>query len=211
MTKSIEDLKWRYATKNFDPNKKLEPVQLELLAQAFNLTATSYGLQPCRLLIVKNREVQEQMLPIAFGQRQVVDSSAVLIICTTYINKEYVNDYFNRVTQIRNTSDEVLSPFKKQLMERFEAMSTPAVEAWALNQAYITLGTLMSTCAQERIDSCPMEGFVPEKMDALLDLKSKGLKSVLLLPVGHRAADDMFADMEKVRLPLDNSVTFIRD
>ncbi len=206
MTKSIEDLKWRYATKNFNPNKKLTAQQLEVLTQAFNLTATSYGLQPCRLLLIENKELQEKMLPLSYGQRQVLDASAVLVICTTRVDSAYVKDYFDLVKKVRNTPDEVLSPFRKQLMERFDAMTLDDVDAWARNQAYISLGTLMSACAQERIDSCPMEGFMPGKMDDLLGLKELGLQSVLLLPVGYRADDDMFAALEKVRLPLSQSV-----
>ncbi|SCY18337.1 Nitroreductase [Nonlabens sp. Hel1_33_55] len=209
MTKSIENLKWRYATKNFDPNRSMTTEQLEMLAAAFNLTATSYGLQPCRLMVVHNKEMQEKMVPMAFGQRQVVDAAAVLIICTTAVDQDYVRQYFNRVKDVRDTSDEVLQPFVDQLTDKFDNMAVEEVEQWARNQAYITLGTLMNVCAQEQIDSCPMEGFLPQKIDELLDLPNKNLKSVLMLPVGHRSPDDPFASMKKVRLPLEQSVEFI--
>lgn len=206
MTKSIENLKWRYATKNFNPDKTVTKKQLQTLIEAFNLTATSYGLQPCKMVVVEDQGLREQMVPIAYGQRQVIDASAVLVICTKMIDVAYIESYFELLKKIRQTSDEVLAPFKKQLVDKFSTMEKNEVDAWARNQAYIILGTLMSTCAQERMDSCPMEGFIPEKMDELLDLKSQGLKSVLLLPVGYRADDDMFADMKKVRLPLSDSI-----
>lgn len=79
-------------------------------------------------------------------------------------------------------------------------------QEWSIKQAYIALGNLMTVCAIEQIDSCPMEGFVPKAFDDILDLQSKNLKSVLLLPVGYRAADDMFADFKKVRKPLKETV-----
>lgn len=206
MTKSIENLKWRYATKNFNPDKTVTKKQLQTLMEAFNLTATSYGLQPCKMVVVEDQGLREQMVPIAYGQRQVINASAVLVICIKMIDVAYIESYFELVKKIRQTSDEVLAPFKKQLVDKFSTMERNEVDAWARNQAYIILGTLMSTCAQERMDSCPMEGFIPEKMDELLDLKSKGLTSVLLLPVGYRADDDMFAAMKKVRLPLSDSI-----
>lgn len=206
MTKSIENLKWRYATKNFNPDKTVTKKQLQTLMEAFNLTATSYGLQPCKMVVVEDQGLREQMVPIAYGQRQVIDANAVLVICTKMIDVAYIESYFELVKKIRQTSDEVLAPFKKQLVDKFSTMEKNEVDAWARNQAYIILGTLMSTCAQERMDSCPMEGFIPEKMDELLDLKSQGLTSVLLLPVGYRASDDMFAAMKKVRLPLSDSI-----
>jgi nitroreductase len=209
MTKSIENLKWRYATKNFDPSQNLESTQLELMAEAFNLTATSYGLQPCRLVVLKNKVLQEKLVPMAYGQRQVLDASAVLILCTATVDDGYVGRYFDLVQKVRDTSSETLAPFRKQLEDRFTQMEHDQVEAWAKNQAYISLGNLMTICAQERIDSCPMEGFIPAQVDELLGLSDKGLKSVLLLPIGYRKVDDMFATMEKVRLPLEDSVIFM--
>ncbi len=206
MTKSIESLKWRYATKNFDPIASLPEDQVHLLKEAFNLTATSYGLQPCRLVVLQNKVLQEKMLPMAFGQRQVLDAPAVLVLCTTHVDEVYVQKYFDLVEQVRSTPREILNPFQKQLEEKFTTMEHQEVEAWARNQAYISLGNLMAVCAQERIDSCPMEGFIPEKVDELLGLADKGLKSVLLLPVGYRHDKDQFAAMEKVRLPLEDSV-----
>ncbi|BAO54086.1 NAD(P)H-dependent oxidoreductase [Nonlabens marinus] len=206
MTKSIESLKWRYATKNFDPKADLAEDELHLLKEAFNLTATSYGLQPCRMVVLKNKVLQEKMMPMAFGQRQVLDAPAVLVLCTISVDDAYVQKYFSLVEQVRSTPREILEPFQKQLEEKFIAMPHQEVEAWARNQAYISLGNLMTVCAQERIDSCPMEGFLPKKVDELLGLAEKGLKSVLLLPVGHRKEDDQFASMEKVRLPLEDSV-----
>ncbi len=209
MTKSIENLKWRYATKNFDAALLLEKSKLEVLVEAFNLTATSYGLQPCRMIVLQNRELQQKMVPMAYGQRQVEDAPVVLVLCTSIIDEGYVARYFDLVQKIRNTSPEILKPFQDQLEARFTTMQLEEVEAWAKNQAYIALGNLMTICADQRIDSCPMEGFNPAQVDELLELKDKGLKSVLLLPIGHRKEDDMFASMEKVRLPLEDVVIFI--
>ncbi|WP_438962619.1 NAD(P)H-dependent oxidoreductase [Nonlabens sp.] len=207
--KSIENLQWRYATKKFDPSKKLTQDQLDILTQTFNLTATSYGLQPCRLIVVQSQEVKDAMVEKSFGQRQVADSSAVLVLCTRHVDEDYVNEYFNLVKKIRQTPDEVLKPFKDMLTSSFSSKQVEEVEQWAKNQAYIILGNLMTVCAQERIDSCPMEGFIPAQIDELLGLEEQGLKSVLLLPVGYRATDDMFADFKKVRRPEQEMVRYV--
>jgi nitroreductase len=206
---SIENLQWRYATKKFDPNGKLTASQMQLLEQAFNLTATSYGLQPCRMVIVQNKILQEKMMPMAYGQRQVLDAAAVLVICITDVDGDYITDYFDRVVEQRNTDRAILDPFEKQLQQKFGAMDVDQIKAWATNQAYITLGTLLTVCAQHQIDSCPMEGFIPENVDELLELRQQGLQSVLLLPVGKRAADDPFASMAKVRLATAQAIRTI--
>ena len=206
---SIESLKWRYATKKFDPAKNIEKKQLDVLAQAFNLTATSYGLQPCRLVVVIDQDIKDKMVAHSYGQLQVKDASAVLVLCTTAVNESYIKDYFSLVKKQRNTPDEILKPFEDFLTDTFSKKELDEVESWARNQAYLILGNLLTVCAQEQIDSCPMEGFVPEKIDELLGLSEVGLKSTLLLPVGHRATDDMMSQLKKVRRPQQEMVSYI--
>lgn len=206
---SIESLQWRYATKKFDTEKKLQDSQIDVLAQAFNLTATSYGLQPCRLIVVKNQELKNKMVPHSFGQMQVKDASAVLVICTTAVDEQYVKDYFSIVKKERDTPDNVLKPFQDFLTASFSKKEEAEIESWAKNQAYLIMGNLLTVCAQQQIDSCPMEGFIPEKIDDLLGLSEKGLKSTLLLPVGYRADDDLMAALKKVRRPQDQMVSFV--
>jgi nitroreductase len=206
---SIESLQWRYATKKFDSQKSLDKSQLEVLAQAFNLTATSYGLQPCRLVIVQDQDLKEKMVPLSYGQLQVKDASAVLVICTTSVDANYVKDYFSIVKKERNTPDEVIQPFQDFLANTFSKKEVVETEQWAKNQAYLTLGNLLTVCAQQKIDSCPMEGFVPEEIDQLLGLQEKGLKSTLLLPVGYRSEDDAMSQLKKVRRPQQEMVSFV--
>ena len=190
----IKQLEWRYATKKFDKTKKLSASKLNVLKQAFNLTATSFGLQTTSLLVVTNPETRKELQEYAYKQSQIVDASHLLIICIKEVigNKD-VNDYFDNVRNTRTTSETILSPYRKNLIETIEKMTLSEQQQWSMNQAHIVLGNLMTVCAIERIDSCPMEGFVPSKFDAILNLKERGLKSVLLLPVGYRAEDDMFS------------------
>ena len=204
--KMLEDLKWRYATKKFDPNKKLDQQHIDLLSESFNLTATSYGLQPCKMVVVQDEQTQEEMVSSSYGQRQVADSSAVLVLCIQEVDAAYIQKYFELVKQVRNTPDEVLKPFEEFLVDSFSNKTVQEIENWARNQAYLILGNLLAVCAAQRIDSCPMEGFEPEKIDKLLKLSEQGLKSVLLLPVGYRAQDDFMADQKKVRKPISESV-----
>lgn len=204
---NIKALKWRYATKKFDPNKILSDEKIKVLKEAFNLTATSYGLQPLKMVIVRNKKLQEQLKSASWEQQQLNTASHVLVICIEKkIDKYFIEQYFNRVKHIRETPDEILDPFKKSLVNSFESKAEGEVHAWALNQAYLTLGTLLTVCATEEIDACPMEGFEPKKYDKLLNLEDHNLKSVLALPVGYRAEDDMFSEFKKVRRPLDDVI-----
>lgn len=204
---SIENLKWRYAVKKFDNNKILDPSKVDLLKEAFNLTATSYGLQPIKLVVIKNKELQQKLVEHSWNQQQVAHASHVLVLCVdTALNGSDVENYFQRVQDIRNTPDDIINPFKKFLKGVIESKSRTDLYEWAKNQAYLALGNLLTICAQEQIDSCPMEGFIPEKYDEVLDLKAKNLSSVLVLPVGFRAEDDFMKDQKKVRKSLDEIV-----
>jgi len=203
----LSDLNWRYAVKKFDSERMLSDAQIERLKSVFNLTATSYGLQPIRLVTVQNKELQQQLVKHSFEQLQVAQASHVLILCIeNTIDSEYISDYFDLVKKTRGTSEEILNPFKKMMIESFSNKSTDEIKEWSKNQAYLAMGTLLTVCALEKIDACPMEGFDPAAYDEQLGLKGKGISSVLVMPLGYRAEDDVFADFKKVRKELDNSV-----
>ena len=202
----IESLQWRYAVKKFDADKELTNKQINTLKEAFNLTATSYGLQPVSLVIVKNKEIQKQLVEFSFNQEQIAQASHILILC---IPKKYdsqnVEKYFSLVKEIRNTPDDILNPFKEYMLNDVETKTQQDLFLWNKNQAYIALGNLLTVCAVEKIDACPMEGFVPEKYDEILELDKKNLQSILVIPVGFRAEDDFMKDLKKVRKKIENT------
>ena len=197
---SIDNLKWRYAVKKFDNHKILSDNQINILKQAFNLTATSYGLQPIKLVVVKNKDIQKELVLHSWNQQQISQASHLLVICIdTKLDETDVEKYFKRVKEIRNTPDEIINSFKEYLTTTISGKTTEDLLSWGKNQAYLALGNLLTVCANEKIDSCPMEGFIPEKYDEVLGLKEKNLSSVLVLPVGYRAEDDIMTHQKKVR------------
>ena len=196
----IESLEWRYAAKKFDAEKMLSETQINTLKEAFNLTATSYGLQPVKMVIIKNKEIQQELVEHSWNQQQVAQASHLIVICIQdVINEKDIENYFNLVKKTRNTPDEILNPFKDYLKSDITNRSEAQLAIWMKNQAYIALGNLLTVAAVEKIDSCPMEGFNPEKYDEILNLKKHNLKSALVLPVGFRAEDDYMKDLKKVR------------
>lgn len=206
----IERLQWRYATKKFDTHKRLPEAKVTTLVEAFNLTATSYGLQPLRLVVIQDKDLQAELVKHSMQQQQIADASHVFVICVERQVKEpFVRDYFDNVKDTRDTPDEILNPFREFLIDKFEEHTPEQTFVWAKNQAYLALGNLLTVCAIEGIDSCPMEGFEPERYDEVLELEKRGLQSVLVLPVGYRANDDMFAEFEKVRRPISETVIHI--
>ncbi|WP_297797608.1 nitroreductase family protein [uncultured Eudoraea sp.] len=210
MTDIIKDMEWRYAVKKFDASKEIEAPKLDRIKKAFNLTATSYGLQPIKMVVLKNKELQKQLVDYSYGQQQLAQASHVLILCIeNKIDADYITGYFKKVKEIRGTSDSVLEPFKNALVSEFTKMDNNQIRQWATNQVYLAMGNLLTICAAEQLDACPMEGFIPNQYDELLNLSSKGLSPVLVLPIGYRAEDDIFAGFKKVRRDMENSIIYI--
>lgn len=205
----ITGLQWRYATKKFNNTKNIPPEKIYIITKAFNLTATSYGLQPVRLMVINNKKLQNELVPHAMGQVQVADASHLLVFCIEKdVKSPYVHDYFDNVRDTRATPEKTLAPFRQMLAEKFDAQQKDETRNWAINQAYLAMGNLMTVCALEGIDACPMEGFKPEKFDEVLELTDLNIASVLLMPIGYRADDDMFATFEKVRRSTENTVIY---
>lgn len=208
MTKPIlEKLQWRYATKKFDRNKDLSEEKLQILKESFNLTATSYGLQPLKMVVISNPELKEKLVPLTMQQAQVNDASHVLVLCTeTEMNSDFIEKHFIRVEATRNTPKEILEPFEDYLKVTFSEKEPETIKQWMSKQAYLAMGNLLTVCAMEDIDACPIEGFEPDKYDELLELDKLGLQSVLVLAVGYRAEDDFFASLAKVRRGVDDVI-----
>jgi len=202
----IERLRWRYATKKFDDKSIITSNKIDIIKEAFNLTATSYGMQPITLLIIKDKILQKELVKYSKNQQQVGQASHLLVFCISSITEATIAEYFNRVKLIRDTPDEILDPFKDYLIESFSNKTTEEIKNYCNKQAYLALGNLLTICAIEGIDACPMEGFEPSAYDELLSLKERGLESVLVMPIGYRAKDDIFANFKKVRKQISDSV-----
>ena len=139
-------------------------------------------------------------MPLTYNQSQVRDASHVLVLCIEKnIDSHFIMDHFKRVEGERKTPRTILDPFEKALINNFSEKQTPEIRHWMINQLYLTLGALLTVCAMENIDACPIEGFEPKKYDELLGLDEKGLESVIVLPVGYRDESDFFINLKKVR------------
>ena len=158
-------------------------------------------------MVVESQIIRESLLAHAYNQKQVVQASHLLVICIQEnILDQDIITYYNNIKSTRNTPDAILKPYREDLVQMMQKMTIAERQQWSTNQAYIALGNLMTVCAVEGIDACPMEGFKPIAIDTALQLNQKGLKSVLLLPVGYRDETDMFATFAKVRKTINETV-----
>lgn len=207
MNSIISALSWRYATKAFDPNKKISSEDISTIQEALRLSASSFGLQPWKFVFVENPVLREKLVEHSWGQKQVVDASHLLVFCVpSDFGMNDVIKLTSETANIRNIPKESLDGYEQMMIQAVEAKKEGGVlSSWMEKQTYIALGNIMTVLAQMNIDSCPMEGFISEKIDEILALKEKGLKSVVMLPIGYRDETDKYAHLAKIRYSQDDS------
>jgi nitroreductase len=211
MSQLLEQLQWRYATKKMDPSKAVSQEKVEQILEAIRLTASSSGLLPYEVLVITNKEVRAKILPIANGQSQITDCSHLLVFAAwdTY-TAQRINDAFDMTESIRNFTSESGTAYRQMLLKVYPSRDAEVNFTHAAKQAYIGLGTALIAAAYEQVDSTPMEGFDPGALDAVLNLKEKGLRSVVMLPLGYRKTDeDWLASLQKVRRAKDHFISWI--
>ncbi|WP_010228740.1 NAD(P)H-dependent oxidoreductase [Gillisia marina] len=200
MSTYIEDLNWRYATKKFDANKEVSSEDLEKLLEAIQLTASSYGLQPYEVIVIKDAALREELKAHSWNQTQITDASEVIVFANkTQITSAYVDSYLNDIASTRSLKLEDLDGLKGMLESTILKLDAEDQSLWAAKQAYIALGNLLSAAANLKIDTCPMEGFDATKYDELLNLKEKGLTTAVIATIGYRSEDDQTQFAAKVR------------
>lgn len=203
--KSLSDLMtWRYATKKMDPAKPVSQDKVDAIIEAVRLAPTSSGTQPFELFVITNPEIRAEIRKVAWDQAQITDGSHLLVFAAW---DNYTGERIDEVTELLTEARgdlPLLKDYYGNLKNNYLPRDAEVNYAHAARQAYIALGFALLAAAEQEVDCTPMEGFDPDAVDALLGLRDKGLRSVLLLPLGHRdASGDWLLPMEKVRKPRD--------
>ena len=195
----LSSLRWRIATKKFDPAKKIPETQWSALEESLVLAPSSYGLQAWKFFVVDDAALRAKLKSAAWGQGQITDADKLVVFA---VKKDFgaadVERYVERISEIRRLPMLALEGYKKTMLAS-AALPPDKVQAWLIRQVYIALGVFLTSAAALGVDACPMEGFDKDKFDEILGLPAKGWSSVVLATAGYRAADDAYAAQAKVR------------
>ncbi len=203
--KTIENLNWRYATKTFDKSKKVSQTDLKQLKESIRLSASSYGLQLYKVLIIENDAIKEQLKPASYNQGQITDASHLFVFCNyTNTNDTHIDKYLNLKATIENLKVEDLQGYGDYIKGVLSYQSEEQKTIWTSKQTYIALGNLLVAAAELKIDTCPMEGFEPQKYNEILGLNDKGLNASVIVAVGYRSSEDKTQFAKKVRKSSDD-------
>ena len=207
----VEKLKWRYATKKMDSSKSVPQETVEEILEAVRLTASSSGLQPYELIVITNSELREKIKAVANNQTQITDCSHLVIFAAwDNYTTQRINDAFDMTETVRNFKNDAGVAYRQMLLTNYPARNPEVNFTHASKQAYIGLGTALIAAAEVGVDSTPMEGFNPKALDEILNLKDKGLRSVVMLTLGYRKEDeDWLVKLKKVRRPKEKFISWI--
>ena len=206
----LSHLRWRYATKKFDPTKKIPAELWAKLEQAVVLAPSSYGLQPWKFIVVTNPDIRKQLHPASYNQPQILAASHLVVFAAK--NPPIPGDvesHIARTAKVRGLKPDVLEDYKKMMLGSLSRMTEADAFAWASRQCYIALGVFLSSAAMISVDACPMEGFQSSQYDEILGLKAKGLSAVVIATAGYRAADDPAALLTKSRYEVSDVVVHV--
>jgi nitroreductase len=174
--------------------------KVEAIIEAVRMAPTSSGLQPFELLVITNNELRAKIAEAANGQAQITDGSHLLVFATW---DNYTAERIDEVVQLTVEARGDL-PTLRGYFDFLKANYVPRDPeinyAHAARQTYIAVGFALMAAAEQEVDSTPIEGFNPDAVDAILGLRERGLRSVVLMPLGYRDPEgDWLLPMPKVR------------
>ena len=207
----VNQLHWRYATKRFDPQRKISAEDWAVLEEALVLTPSSFGLQPWKVIVVTDPAVKEKLVPVSWGQRQPADCSHLVVFAIEMnLGEAEIDAFLKRTAEVRNVPLESLGEYRDMMVGSLvKGMDDATRKAWVERQVYIAVGNFLTSAALLGIDACPMEGIEPGKYNEILGLDKLGLSAIVVAAAGYRAAGDKYATLKKVRFPKEQVILHI--
>ncbi|PAM96616.1 NAD(P)H-dependent oxidoreductase [Flavobacterium sp. IR1] len=200
MSTLLNNLNWRYATKQYDASKKISENDLQTLKEAVRLSASSYGLQPYKVVIVENPELKEQLKAVAYGQTQITDASHLFVFAAdANLGTDSVDQYITNISETRGVPADALAGFGDMMKNVVTNLTAEAKNTWSAKQTYIALGNLLAAAAELKIDATPMEGFNAASFNEILGFDKLGLSATVIATVGYRHDADDTQHYKKVR------------
>jgi len=202
----LDNLNWRYATKEFDNTRTVPTDKIDKILEAIRMAPSSFGLEPLHVYIIKDLSIRKEIKLSAFSQKQIDSCSHLLVFC--YINSKEkiskrINDYANLINEAKKIDESKSEKIKSNMKNSMENKSSAEFISWSMKQSYIALGFAIAACAELKIDSCPMEGFDKKSIDKILKLPDY-LSSAVLLPIGYRKENPT---RPKLRFPNEDLFT----
>ncbi|MFA6158181.1 MAG: NAD(P)H-dependent oxidoreductase [Candidatus Paceibacterota bacterium] len=206
----ISALNWRYAVKTFDAAKKVSDADLNTILESGRLSPSSFGIEPWKFIVVTNPEIRAKIRAASWDQTKVTDASHLVVVARRTDAPALSPELIARTAKAQGKTETDLAEYKGMVDNALTGrLANPAVlDGWIASQTYVALGIMAETAALLDVDACPMEGFDPSQINAILGLSAKNLSATTMLALGYRGADD-YAKAPKTRRPFEEVVEFV--
>ncbi len=208
----LSALNWRYATKKYDPTRKIAAADWNTLTETLRLAPSSYGLQPWKFLVIENPKLRAELRPHSWGQSAIEEASHLIVVTTLkQMSEKQIDAHILQTAKTRGVDPATLEGYQTFMKQKIlQEMPLANHLAWNQRQAYIAMGFLLETAALLKIDTTPIEGITPSEYDKILKLEQTEYTTVSVVALGYRAADDAYQTNKKSRFPLDQVVQYIK-
>jgi nitroreductase / dihydropteridine reductase len=205
MKDSIKNaLLWRYAVTEFDTQKPLDDETFEFILESGRLSPSSNGFEPWKFIVVDDPAIRQKIRDAANSQPKVTEAAKLVVLAYRTDAPKVISEIVARQAAAQGQPVEALAGYGTYLTNAIA--SEADVERYFEKQVYIPLGIMLQTAALLHVDAGPMSGFSPAKVDEILDLREKGLKSTVLLALGYRKSDPA---RPKVRQSTDEAILHV--
>jgi len=207
----LTQLNWRYATKKFNPEKKISEKDWHVLTESLRLSASSYGLQPWKFIVVQNQDIRKILRPLSWNQSQIEECSHLVVFTTLKsMTSEYIDKFIQKTADVRDGSVEKLAGYRDLMVNNLvNGPKKDTIHDWAQRQAYIAMGSLLCSAALLHVDTCAIEGLDPLAYDKVLGLENSDYATVAVVALGYRHSEDVYQHAKKVRFDHDDVITTI--
>lgn len=203
-------MQWRYATKQFDRNKRIAPSTFGSLLNLLRLTPSSLGLQPWKFLVIENPALRQELRLHSWDQPQVTDASHFIVLCSLKrLDDELVKRYLGLVRKEWRLNEDSGQSMQNLYRDFLSEMSAAQTREWMGQQVYIALGNLITSAALLGIDTCPIEAFNKPIYNELLQTDRMNAEARVAVALGYRHNTDLYANHERVRFP-EREIVFVR-
>lgn len=208
MSEFMKAMEFRHACKVFDESKKISDADMHFILECARKSPSSFGMEAWKFLVITNEELKAKLRPHCWDQVQVTSCSHLVVILagieSVKVESGEVKKRFSRRQMPQEMLDTYMGIYADHLKETLS--SDENIYAWTARQSYIAAANMMTGAATLGIDSCPIEGFVKDELEAVLELDTTKFQVAMVLPFGYR----INPQSTQMRLAFDEVVEFIK-
>ncbi|WP_375088098.1 nitroreductase family protein [Peribacillus sp. RS7] len=202
-TDFITVAKERRSVRQYDAEYVMTEEEIREILDVAIQAPSSSNLQPWRFLVIQDKQTQQELLPIANNQQQIVDASAVIAVLADIEGYKNAERIYGELVNKGIMKNEIKEPYVASIMHNYGNFSAEKALSVAMIDGGLVSMQIMLAAKAKGYDTVPMGGFDEAQFVDAFNVP-ENFKPVMLISIGKGTK----AGFEKVRLPLDSILTW---